>query len=147
MSAFITTKGRYAIRVLIDLAENGEGGRIPLKEIAERQAISQKYLESIMALLVKADLVSGTHGKGGGYALSIPPEKCTVGMVLRITEGPVGPVACINDGKVNCERAGVCKTLPLWQKLDVLINDYLNTVTIKDLLGDPGCPPNVILPE
>ena len=147
MSAFITTKGRYAIRVLIDLAENGDSGRIPLKEIAERQGISQKYLEAIMALLVKAGMVSGTHGKGGGYALSMPPEECTVGSVLRITEGSVSPVACISDGKVNCERAGGCKTLPLWQNLDAMINEYLDTVTIKDLLGGPGCPLNVIVPE
>ena len=146
MCAFVTTKGRYAVRVLIDLAEHRDDGRVPLKEIAERQGISQKYLESIMALLVKAGLVEGAHGKGGGYELCIEPRDITVGSVLRITEGGITPVACIQGGKVNCDRAPSCKTLPMWQKLDEIVNGYLDTVTIQDLTGVGLCP-NVILPE
>ena len=145
--AFITTKGRYAIRVLIDLSENRERGCIPLKEIAERQEISQKYLESIMALLVKAEVVAGTHGKGGGYQLIIPPEECSVGMVLRVTEGPVTPVACIGEDGVHCDRAGTCTTLPLWLKLDNMINEYLDTITIKDLIDGSGTHGNIIVPQ
>jgi len=139
MGYIISTKGRYALRVMIDLARNGKGGKIPLKEIAERQEISLKYLETIMPSLIKANLVVGSHGKGGGYSLSRPPEDYTVGEILRVTEGSIAPVACLECGFI-CDRAESCNTLPLWRKLDEMITNYLNTVKLVDLLsGDiPG---------
>lgn len=134
MGTFISTRGRYAIRVLIDLAGNYGGAKVPLKDIAERQDISLKYLESIMPLLVHNGIVSGSHGKGGGYELIVPPSECMVGTVLRITEGSMCTVACLENGGHTCERANTCRTLPMWKKLDDLINGYLDTVSIQDLM-------------
>ncbi|MBQ7700879.1 MAG: Rrf2 family transcriptional regulator [Candidatus Methanomethylophilaceae archaeon] len=137
MGTFISTRGRYALRVLLDLADNYGGPRVPLKDIAERQGISLKYMESIMPVLVKGGIVSGSHGKGGGYELNIPPEECMVGKILRLTEGSICTVACLENGSTPCERAAQCRTLPMWKKLDEMINGYLDTVSIKDLISTP----------
>ena len=130
----ISTRGRYALRVLVDLAEQNTNEYIPLKEIAARQNISQKYSESIMTLLSKAGMVEGIHGKGGGYRLGKSPEEYKIGDVLRLTEGTLAPVSCLECGAAPCERAGECRTLPMWMKLDKMINDYLNEVSIADLM-------------
>ena len=129
----ISTKGRYALRVMIDLAEHQGEGYLPLKEIARRQEISEKYLESIIKLLVKARLLSGVRGKGGGYKLTQPPEHYTVDTVLRLTEDTLAPVACLDGGAEPCARSAECRTLALWQGLDKVIRDYLSGVTIADL--------------
>ena len=133
MGTFISTRGRYAIRVLLDLSDNYGKGKIPLKDIAERQGISLKYMESIMPLLVHGGIVSGSHGKGGGYEMIVPPSECMVGTILRLTEGSMCTVACLEGDGVHCDRADQCRTLPMWKKLDGLINNYLDTVSIQDL--------------
>ena len=130
----ISTKGRYALRVMIDLAEHQSEDFIPLKVIAERQEISEKYLESIIKLLVKAKLLNGLRGKGGGYQLTRAPEQYTVGSILRLTEESLAPVACLEDGADSCPRMASCRTLPLWQGLNTVINDYLDNVTLADLV-------------
>lgn len=130
----ISSRGRYALRVMVDLAEHQREGVIPLKEIAERQAISEKYLESIIKSLVKAGLLNGMRGKGGGYRLTRAPEQYTVGSILRVTEDSLTAVACLAPGAEVCARASECKTLPLWQGLNKAINDYLNSVTLADLI-------------
>ncbi len=130
----ISTKGRYALRVMIDLAEHQNGGYIPLREIVERQGISQKYLEGIMSQLSRAGFVDGAHGKGGGYRLGTAPDQCRAGDILRLTEGTIAPVACLECGAEPCERAGDCRTRPMWTKLDRLIGDFLDSVTIADLM-------------
>ena len=132
MGYMVSTKGRYALRVMIDLAQHS-GELLPLKEIAVRQSISLKYLETIMPSLKEAGFVDGTHGKGGGYRLTRPAETYSVGEILRITEGSTAPVACL-DSKQPCERADICPTLPVWKELDTLINDYLDSVKLTDLL-------------
>ena len=136
----ISTKGRYALRVMIDLAEHRGDGFIPLKTIAQRQEISEKYLESIIKLLVKSKLLSGLRGKGGGYQLTRAPEQYTVGELLRLTEDSLSPVACLAPGAGTCLKANQCRTLSLWKGLDQVINDYLNSVTVADLMrrGDAG---------
>lgn len=130
----ISTKGRYALRVLIDLAEHQSEGYIPLKVIAQRQEISEKYLESIIKLLVKAQLLSGLRGKGGGYKLTKAPDQYTVDAVLELTEESLAPVACLERGAAVCSRAADCRTLSMWQGLDKLIHDYLENITIADLM-------------
>ena len=130
----ISTKGRYALRVMIDLAEHQSEDFIPLKVIAERQEISEKYLESIIKLLVKAKLLNGLRGKGGGYQLTRAPEQYTVGSILRLTEESLAPVACLEDGAASCPTMASCRTLPLWQGLNKVINDYLDNVTLADLV-------------
>lgn len=130
----ISSKGRYALRVMIDLAENSGGEYIPLKEISARQEISQKYTESIMALLSKNSLVDGQHGKGGGYRLSRPPESYRVGEILRVTEASLAPVSCLECGAEKCSRAEDCRTLPMWSKLDKMINDFFDSITLADLI-------------
>ena len=135
----ISTKGRYDLRVMIDLAEHQAEGFIPLKVIAQRQDISEKYLESIIKQMVKAKLVSGLRGKGGGYRLTKAPEQYTVGSILRITEDSMAPVACLEPGSEACPRAAECRTLSLWRGLDKVINDYLDDFTLADLMhSDPG---------
>lgn len=129
----ISTKGRYALRVMIDLAEHNSGEYIPLKEIADRQNISKKYLESIIALLVKENFLDGLRGKGGGYRLVKEPEKYSVRSILLLTEGTLAPVSCLTEESHSCERAYECRTLPMWTKLNSLINDYLESVSIADL--------------
>ena len=134
----ISTKGRYALRVMIDLAEHQAEGFIPLKVIAQRQDISEKYLESIIKQMVKAKLVSGLRGKGGGYRLTKAPEQYTVGSILRITEDSMAPVSCLEPGSEACPRAAECRTLSLWRGLDKVINDYLDDFTLADLMpSDP----------
>ena len=129
----ISTRGRYALRVMIDLAEHHNGAFVPLKEIALRQEISQKYLEGIMADLSKTDLLEGQHGKGGGYRLSRAPEAYTVGEILRLTEGDLAPISCLETGAAPCERANRCKTLPMWQDFYRLINSFFDGITLADL--------------
>ena len=130
----ISTRGRYALRVLIDLAEHRNGGYIPMKEVAERQEISLKYIEKIMPLLTKDGLVEGVHGKGGGYRLCRAPEECPVGEILRLTEGGLAPVACLEPDAKPCPRAAECRTLSMWQKYLDLTNDYFDHITIADLM-------------
>ena len=130
----ISTRGRYALRVLIDLAEYEEDGYTPLKDIAGRQDISQKYMESIMTMLSKNKLVEGVHGKGGGYRLNRSPEDYSVGKILRITEGTLAPVACLERDAQPCPRAADCRTLPLWDKLNDMITGYLDSVSLADLM-------------
>ena len=131
----VSTKGRYALRVMIDLAEHSENGRTPLKEIATRQDISQKYIEAIMTLLSKNGFVDAVHGKGGGYKLNKKPEDYRVGDILRLTEGTLAPVACLEANATECPRKKQCKTLPLWTKLDELVENYLDSVTLADLMN------------
>lgn len=131
----ISTKGRYALRVMIDLAEHQSEDYIPLKAVARRQEISEKYLESIIKLLVRAKLLAGLRGKGGGYKLTKAPEMYTVGSILRLTEDSLAPVACLIPGAAPCEKAAECRTLSMWQGLDKVISDYLDSVTIADLIA------------
>ena len=137
----ISTKGRYALRVMVDLAEHQSEGYIPLKEIAQRQEISEKYLENILKVLLKARFLTGLRGKGGGYRLSRPPESYTVGSILRLTEGSLAPVAFLEAGADACPRTAVCRTLPMWQKLDALIEEFFDGITIADLMA-PDIPGN-----
>ena len=130
----ISTKGRYALRVMIDLAEHYNGGGSPMKDIVQRQEISQKYMERIMAVLSKNGLVEGVHGKGGGYRLNRPADEYRVGDILRLTEGTLAPVACLECGAAPCSRAAQCRTLPMWSKLDKMINEYFDSITIADLM-------------
>ena len=130
----VSTKGRYALRVMVDLAEHQAAGRIPLKEIAARQGISEKYLENILATLVRANMLSGMRGKGGGYVLTRPPEQYTVGEILRLTEGGLAPVACLEQHPNACPRCGECATLPMWEGLEHVIRNYLDGITLQDLL-------------
>ena len=131
---FISTRGRYALRVMIDLAETSNGEYVPMKTIAERQDISLKYLERILPILKKNGLVEGIQGKGGGYRLCRAPEKYPVGEILRLTEGDLAPVACLECGAAPCDRCNECRTIGMWEKLDSLINDYFDGVTIADLM-------------
>ena len=131
----ISTRGRYALRVMIDLAEQGGDTYTPLKEVAERQRISKKYIEAIMTSLSKAGLVDAVHGKGGGYRLNRKPREYTLSEILRVTERDLAPVACLEHGAAPCEYAGSCKTLPVWDKLNLMINEYLDGVTLEDLAG------------
>ena len=140
----ISTRGRYAIRVLIDMAENFKGEYIPLKDIVKRQEISQKYLEGIMLTLAKCGIVEGVHGKGGGYRLKKPPEEITIGEILRATEGSLAPVTCLEENATPCERAGVCKTLPMWREFYALVNGFFDGKTVKDLMGHADCGEYVI---
>ncbi len=134
----ISTKGRYALRVMIDLAEQQTDDYIPLKEIAQRQDISEKYLESIIKLLVKAKLLSGLRGKGGGYKLTKAPAQYTVGSILRLTEDSLAPVACLEPEANLCPRAPECRTLSMWQGLDKVIREYLDGITVGDLMRSDG---------
>ena len=129
----ISTRGRYALRVLIDLAEQNASAPVPLKDIAKRQGISANYLQQIAKLLVEQELIVGTSGKGGGYLLARAPDECTVADVLGATEGSLAPVACLSCETVECNRSDTCKTLPMWQKFDTLTHEYFNGITIADL--------------
>ena len=130
----ISTRGRYALRVMIDIAENGNGGYIRLDEIAKRQEISEKYLESILVLLTRGGLLEGLRGKGGGYKLTKEPSEYTLGSILRLTEGTLAPVACLKDGAAECGKSGYCKTLPVWKELYGVVSGYLDSKTLKDLI-------------
>ncbi len=129
----VSTKGRYAIRMLLDLAEHKNEGYIALKDIAERQNVSKKYLEQIVAVLNKSDFLKTNRGYQGGYMLAKAPDKYTMGEILRITEGSIAPVACVEREEIDCERAAVCPTLSLWQGLYKVISDYLDNITLQDL--------------
>ena len=130
----ISTRGRYAIRVLIDLAENDNGGYIPLKDIAARQDISKKYLEIIVKDMVSGGLLVGASGKGGGYKLCRKPEEYTVGEILEPMEGSFATVACLADDAAPCPRAKECQTLPLWEEYDKITHDYFYSKHLSDLL-------------
>lgn len=130
----ISTRGRYALRVMLDLAMHGGEGYIPMKEVAQRQSISLKYLERIMPALSKNKLVEGVHGKGGGYRLSRPTKDYTVGEILRLTEGDLAPVACLECDAKPCARQADCLTLPMWSKFFDMTNEYFDSITIADLL-------------
>ena len=130
----ISTKGRYALRMMLDLAEHQGDGYIALKDIAERQNVSKKYLEQIVPILNKADILNTNRGYQGGYRLARTPDKYTVGDILRITEGSISPVACLDKNPVECERAAECATLPVWQGLYKVIADYLDGITLQDIL-------------
>ncbi len=133
MSYLVSTKGRYALRIMLDMAEQEEGIAVPLKDIASRQDLSLKYLESIMPNLKENGLVTAVAGKGGGYKLTKLASEYTVGEILRVSEDQIAPVACLNEG-FTCSRADTCKTLPMWRELDSVISDYLDTVKLTDLL-------------
>ena len=132
----VSTKGRYALRVMVHFAQKGGEEFIPLKEIAEAEDISQKYLESIMTTLSKAGFVDAVHGKGGGYRLNRKPEEYTVGSSLKLTEGGLTAVSCTSQGASACSRAECCNALPMWQRLDRMIDDFFESITIADLLND-----------
>ena len=133
----VSTKGRYALRVMVDLARHQGAGRVPLKEIAERQRVSGKYLENILSVLVRNDMLSGARGKGGGYRLTRNPSDYSAGEVLRLTEGSLAPVSCLDGTCSGCERAADCPTVGMWSKLDSMITGYLDSVTIEDLRCSP----------
>ena len=130
----ISTKGRYALRVMLDLAQNGKDGCVPLKDIAERQDISKKYLEIIVKDLVRGGMMEGVSGKGGGYALTRRPEDYTVGEILVLMEGSLSPVACLAEGAADCARAPHCLTLPLWKEYYQLSRDFFFGKKLSDLL-------------
>ena len=130
----ISTKGRYALRMLIDLAEHEGDGFIALKDIAERQNISKKYLEQIVPILSRSGILRTNRGSQGGYALAKEPDHVTVGEILRLTEGSLSPVACLDGDPAQCTRSADCPTLPVWQGLNRVINEYLDGITLRSIL-------------
>ena len=132
----VSTKGRYALRVMLSFAQRGGDEYIPLKEIAEAEDISQKYLESIMTILSKAGFVDAVHGKGGGYRLNRKPESYTVGSILKLTEGSLAAVSCTSQGAAACSRTTCCQTLPMWEKLEKMIDEFFEGITLADLLKE-----------
>ena len=131
----VTTKGRYALQVMLDLAQNAREGCVSLKTVADRQGYSMKYLEMIVGNLKKAELVESTRGKEGGYRLSRAPESYTVGEILRCIEDNLAPVSCIKAGTVDCDHAVSCRTVPMWMELDDITNAYLDSVKLTDLIN------------
>ena len=131
----VTSKGRYALRVMLDLAQHPEDGFVSLKTVAERQGISMKYLEMIVAHLKKAELLESSRGKEGGYRLNRAPEDYTVWVILHSIEDNLAPVACLQNGSVTCDHASLCHTIPMWKELDEITNAYLQSVTLEDLLS------------
>ena len=136
----VSTRGRYAIRVMIDLAKNDTGECIPLSDIAKRQGISEKYLEAIVALLVKAGHLSATRGKKGGYRLKKAPEDYSLKDILETTEGAFAPVSCLETTPNTCERADTCPTLSMWTGFQKVVNDYFENISLAELLDDSACP-------
>ena len=132
----VSTKGRYALRVMLCFAQRSGGEYVPLKEIAEAEGISQKYLESIMTILSKAGFVDAVHGKGGGYRLNRNPEDYTVGSILKLTEGSLAAVSCTSQGAAACSRTTCCQTLPMWEKLEKMIDEFFEGITLADLLKE-----------
>jgi len=132
----VSTKGRYALRVMLCFAQRGGDEYVPLKEIAEAEGISQKYLESIMTILSKAGFVDAVHGKGGGYRLNRPPESYTVGSILKLTEGSLAAVSCTSQGAAACSRNTCCQTLPMWERLEKMIDEFFEGITLADLLKE-----------
>ena len=131
----ISTRGRYAIRVMIDLAEHEDGGWIPLKDIAARQGISKKYLEIIVKDMVTGKLLVGVSGKGGGYRLCRRPDEYTVGEILELMEGTLSPVACLTEKREDCPRKEICQTLPMWEEYDSMVHDFFFSKKLSDLTG------------
>ena len=132
----VSTKGRYALRVMVGLALLGSEDYIPLKEIADAEEISQKNLESIKATLSKAGFVDAVHGKGGGYRLNRKPEEYTVGSILKLTEGGLAAVSCTSQGAAACSRTECCQAKPMWERLDRMIDDFFEGITLADLLQE-----------
>ena len=132
----VSTKGRYALRVMVRFAQLGREEYIPLKEIAEKEGISQKYLESIMTVLSKASFLDALHGKGGGYRLNREPKDYTVGSILKLTEGSLNAVSCTTQGAAACSRTECCETKPMWDKLDKMIDEFFEGITLEDLLKE-----------
>ena len=130
----VSTKGRYALRVMIDLAEHANGEYIPMKEVAERQDVSLKYLERILPALIKGGLIEGLHGKGGGYRLTKAPDECSVWEILCLAEGDLVPVPCLHNGTAPCERSAECRTLPLWENYYNMTKNYFSSISIADLM-------------
>lgn len=130
----ISTRGRYALRILIDIAENGNGEYIPLKQIAQRQGISLKYLEQILPVLTQNGVIEGVRGRDGGYRLVRSPNEYKIGDILRLTEGDITAVSCLGNDAKQCIRADECRTLPLWTKLNEIVNEYLDSVRLSDLV-------------
>ena len=130
----VSTRGRYALRVLIDLAQNKDEGYIPMKKIAYRQGISLKYLERILPVLTKNGLVKGVHGKGGGYMLTKDPKEYIIGDLLRLTEGSLAPVSCLEENAPECNKAKTCPTLKMWSDLNNILNEYFDNITLYDLI-------------
>lgn len=141
----ISTRGRYALRVMIDLAERQTSDFTPLKEIAARQEISEKYLESIVKNLVQNGFLEGLRGKGGGYRLVRAPEEYTVGSILRLMEGSLAPVACLEQRAQPCNREDSCRTLPMWRKLYDLLNDFFDGITLADLTDSERSGDNYVI--
>ena len=132
----VSTRGRYALRVMVDLAEQRKEGYVPLKDVVSRQDLSLKYLETIMTMLSKAGLVEAVHGKGGGYRLSRNPEEYTVGDILRVTEKTVVPASCSECIGDSCDRKESCRTLPFWKEFNSVVSDCLEGTTLKDLMKE-----------
>ena len=132
----ISTRGRYALRVLADLAEHRSEGFIPMKDVAARQEISLKYMEKILPVLTKNHIVDGIQGKGGGYRLNRPPEQYTIGSILKLTEGSLSAVSCTSVGASACSRTECCQAKPMWDKLDRMIDGFFEGITLADLLHD-----------
>ena len=132
----VSTKGRYALRVMLELAQAEKGAYLSLPVIAKKQEISEKYLESIVSVLVKVGLVEGMRGKGGGYSLNRALKDYSVGEILRLTEGSLAPVSCLEGGENPCPRACKCETLFMWENLETLINNYLDGVSLEDLVHE-----------
>lgn len=132
----VSTRGRYALRVMVDLALHRDQGLTPMKDVAQRQQISLKYLEKILPVLTKHHYISGTHGKGGGYRLTRAPEEYRVGDILRLTEGDLAPVACLEEGAPPCQQRDTCPTRSLWCELGRRVNEYLDSVTLADLMKE-----------
>lgn len=130
----VSTRGRYALRVMIDLAEHCGGEYVPMKAVAERQKLSLKYIERIMPVLAKNKLVEGVHGKGGGYRLTRNPTKYKIGEILRLTEGDLAPVSCLECNAEQCDRAAECKTLPMWKSFHDMANKFFDSITLEDLI-------------
>ena len=130
----ISTRGRYALRVMVDLAEHQAGEPIPMKDVAERLGISLKYLERILPALSKSHYIEGTHGKGGGYRLTKPASEYKVGEILRLVEGGLAPVSCAECTSGSCERVDSCRTVELWSGLNQVVNDYLDRFSVADLM-------------
>lgn len=132
----VSTKGRYALRVMIDLAEHQSDQYVPLKEVAARQEISEKYLENILKVLVQNGFLSGLRGKGGGYKLTRTPDQYTVSEILLLTEGSLAPVSCLEPGAAPCARMAQCRTYNMWNGLNTIIRDYFDRITLADLMAN-----------
>lgn len=141
----VSTRGRYVLHVMVDLAQCNPNDYMPMKDVAKRNGISLKYLEKILPVLTQAGLVDALHGKGGGYRLTRKPEEYTVGEILRLTEGSLSPVSCVENGNQLCEHITACPTLPMWKEFDRITNEYFDGITIADLVKQVVNHPGVTL--